>query len=254
VSPSIWTRCAGRSEIRPLRGRYGRVVEAQFRNSTRKLVDSDAEQELLEELIDRRAKLPVPAGFEGLHYLLYTPFRHPPLRNGSRFGTRLERGILYGARELPTAFAEVAYYRLVFLDGPAEDLGDLNLELTAFWFGIAAARGVDLSAPAFAESEAQISSKTRYDASQRLGAEMRAAGVQCCLYVSARAAQRQVNVAVFDNVFRPRQPLREEPWRCRATRAGVEFRSRTLLGPDRRHAFARAQFEVAGRLPAPALD
>ncbi|HYZ89810.1 MAG TPA: RES family NAD+ phosphorylase, partial [Myxococcales bacterium] len=114
------------------------MVEAQFRNSTRKLVDSDAEQELLEELIDRRAKLPVPEGFEGLHYLLYTPFRHPPLRNGSRFGTRLERGILYGARELPTAFAEVAYYRLVFLDGPAIDLGELHLELTAFWFGISA--------------------------------------------------------------------------------------------------------------------
>ena len=99
MSPSIWTRCAGRSELRPLRGRFCRVVEAQFRNSTRKLVDSDAEQEALEALIDR-AKDPVPPGFEDLHYLLYTPFRHPPLRNGSRFGTRQERGILYGAREL----------------------------------------------------------------------------------------------------------------------------------------------------------
>src|SRR5918911_1804344 len=190
VSPSIWTRCAGPSEVGALRGRFCRVVEAQFRNSTRKLVDSDAEQELLEELIDRRAKLPVPAGFEDLHYLLYTPFRHPPLRNGSRFGTRLMRGILYGSRELPTAFAEVAYYRLVFLEGPAVDLGELRLELTAFWFGIAASRGVDLSIPPFREYEARISSKTRYDASQRLGAEMRSAGVQCCLYVSARAAER----------------------------------------------------------------
>ena len=253
MSPNIWTRCAGPSEIRPLRGRFCRVVEAQFRNSTRKLVDSDEEQQLLEELIDRKAKLPVPAGFEGLHYLLYTPFRHPPLRNGSRFGTRLERGILYGARELPTAFAEVAYYRLVFLDGPAVDLGELRLELTAFWFGIAASRGVDLSAPPFREYEARISSKTRYDVSQRLGTDMRSAGVQCCLYVSARAVGRHLNVAVFDNVFRPAQPLREEPWSCSANRAGVELRARALLGPERRHAFARAQFEVAGRLPAPAL-
>jgi RES domain len=229
------------------------VVEAQFRNSTRKLVDSDAEQELLEELIDRRAKLPVPEGFEGLHYLLYTPFRHPPLRNGSRFGTRLERGILYGARELPTAFAEVAYYRLVFLDGPALDLGELHLELTAFWFGISAARGVDLCAAPFRQFEAQISSKTRYDASQRLGADMRSAGVQCSLYTSARAEGRQVNLAVFENVFRPKQPIREEAWSCRATRAGVDFRSRALLGPERRDAFTRAQFEVKGRLPAPAL-
>jgi len=229
------------------------VVEAQFRNSTRKLVDSDAEQQVLEELIDSRAKLPVPAGFEDLHYLLYTPFRHPPLRNGSRFGTRLERGILYGARELPTAFAEVAYYRLVFLDGSEADLGDLHLDLTAFWFGIAAARGVDLSEPPFRAHEAQISSKTRYGASQGLGADMRRAGVQACLYVSARAEGRCLNVAVLENVFRPRRPLREEAWSCTANRSGAEFRARSLLGPEHRHAFARAQFEVAGRLPAPAL-
>ncbi|HYR19716.1 MAG TPA: RES family NAD+ phosphorylase [Myxococcales bacterium] len=229
------------------------MVEAQFRNSTRKLVDSDAEQQVLEELIDRRAKLPVPAGFEDLHYLLYTPFRHPPLRNGSRFGTRLERGILYGARELPVALAEVAYYRLVFLDGTRADLGDLRLDLSAFWFGIAAPRAVDLSQPPFRAHEARISSKTRYTASQRLGADMRAAGVQACLYVSARAEGRELNVAVFDNVFRPGRPLREEPWSCTANRSGAEFRARTLLGPERRHAFARAQFEVDGHLPAPAL-
>ncbi len=254
MSQTIWTRCAGPSEVRPLRGRFCRVVEAQFRNSTRKLVDSDAEQEVLEDLIDRRAKLPVPAGFEDLHYLLYTPFRHPPLRNGSRFGTRLERGILYGARELPTAFAEVAYYRLVFLEGSAAQLGDLHVELTAFWFGLAAARGIDLSRPPFDAHEPQISSKTTYGASQRLGADLRAAGVQACLYVSARAAPRALNVAVFENAFRPRRPVREERWSCTANRAGAEFRSGTLLDPERRHAFARAQFEVAGRLPAPALD
>ena len=254
MSPSIWTQCAGPSEVRPLRGRFCRVVEAQFRNSTRKLVDSDAEQQVLEELIDRRAKLPVPAGFEDLHYLLYTPFRHPPLRNGSRFGTRTERGILYGARELPTAFAEVAYYRLVFLEGTAADLGELQIELTAFWFGIAAASAVDLSQPPFREHEARISSKTRYAPAQRLGADMRAAGVQACLYVSARAEGRQLNVAVFENVFRPRRPVREEAWSCTARRARVDFRARRLLGREERRSFPRAQFEVAGRLPAPALE
>jgi RES domain len=254
VSQSIWTQCAGPSEVRPLRGRFCRVVEAQFRNSTRKLVDSDAEQEVLEELIDRRAKLPVPPGFEDLHYLLYTPFRHPPLRNGSRFGTRLMRGILYGSRELRTAFAEVAYYRLVFLEGTTADLGDLQLELTAFWFGIAAARGIDLSRGPFREHEARISSKTRYAAAQRLGEDMRSAGVQACLYVSARAEGREINVAVFDNVFRPRRPVREEAWSCTANRARVEFRARRLLGRDGRYAFPRAQFEVASALPAPALD
>src|SRR5256885_2917733 len=147
MSQTSWPRCAGSSEVRPLGGRFHRVVEAQFRNSTRKLCDSDEEQEVLEKLIDERAKAPVPAGFEGLHYLLSTPFRHPPLRNGSRFGTRQERGILYGARDLPTAFAEVAYYRLLFLEGTEADLGVVSVELTAFSFGIAARLAIHLTRP-----------------------------------------------------------------------------------------------------------
>jgi hypothetical protein len=86
--------------------------------STRKLVDSDDEQQVLEGLIDT-AKPPWPTGrrFVGLHYLLATPFRHPPLRYGSRFGTRRERGIFYCAEEQATVLAEKAYYVLLFLEG-----------------------------------------------------------------------------------------------------------------------------------------
>src|SRR5438067_11366295 len=217
MSPTIWTRCAGDSKVRPLSGTFRRVVEAQFRNSTRKLVDSDAEQAALEALLDEQAKPPVPPEFAGLHYLLSTPFRHPPLRNGSRFGTRRERGILYGARELPTAFAEVAYYRLLFLEGTAADLGVVSVDLTAFSFGIAARRAIDLTRAPFASFEAEISSKTSYDAPQQLGLEMRQDGIQCCLYVSARAPGRSVCLAVFDDVFHFRRLSGEERWVCVAS-------------------------------------
>jgi RES domain len=240
-------------EPRRLAGRFRRVVEAQFRNSTRKLVDSDEEQRLLEELLDARAKLPVPAGFEGLHYLLYTPFRHPPLRHGSRFGRRRERGILYAARDLPTAFAEVAYYRLVFLEGTAAPLAPLLVELTAFSFRIAAARGIDLTEGAFRELQDRISSPVSYRDSQRLGGEMREAGVQACLYVSARARERGVNLAVFENVFKPPRPLDEERWACTAAPDRVEFRAQRLVGRDEAFAYERGQFLVNGKLPAPAL-
>ena len=236
-----------------MRGRFCRVVEAQFRNSTRKLVDSDAEQEVLEELIDRRAKLPVPAGFEGLHYLLYTPFRHPPLRHGSRFGTRRERGILYAARELPSAFAEVAYYRLVFLEGTAAPLSPIQVDLTAFSFRLAAQRAIDLTVEPFRAFEERISSPVSYADSQQLGHDMREAAVQACLYVSARARGRGVNLAVFDNVFRPQRPLDEERWTCTAARERVEFRAQRLVGEEESHAYERGQFLVNGKLPAPAL-
>jgi hypothetical protein len=233
--------------MKPLRAFFQRVVEAQFRNSTRKLVDSDEEQAILEELIDQHAKLPVPEGFEKLHYLLYTPFRHPPLHHGSRFGTRTERGILYGAGELPVAFAEVAYYRLLFLEGPREDLGPLSVELTSFTFGIRARKVADLS------GEPGVSSKTSYAKSQRLGRELREQGAQACLYLSARSRPPGECIAVFEDVFDPRNPKAERRWSCIATRARVEFRSQELLGPDERHGFFRDQFEVAGHLPAPGL-
>ena len=129
MSSSIWTQCAGDSELRPLRLSPWRAVEAQHQVSTRKLVDTLEEQQLLEELID--ASKPPDATRGRLHYLLATPFRYPPLRHGSRFGTRQERGIWYGAETRRTLFAEVAYYRLIFLEGTRADLGAVVTQLTA---------------------------------------------------------------------------------------------------------------------------
>src|SRR5215207_11623139 len=101
MSSSIWTRCAGDSEIRALHVSPWRVVEAQHQVSTRKLVDSAEEQALLEEMIDSVKPPDVTNG--RMHYLLFTPFRYPPLPHGSRFGRRTERGIWYGSLDLRTA-------------------------------------------------------------------------------------------------------------------------------------------------------
>jgi hypothetical protein len=84
MSSDIWTQCAGRSEVRPLKLTPWRVVESQHQVSTRKLVDTLEEQALLEELIDSAKPRDTTNG--RLHYLLSTPFRYPPLPYGSRFG------------------------------------------------------------------------------------------------------------------------------------------------------------------------
>ncbi len=251
MSRTIWTLSGGASNFHKLEGQFLRVVESQFRNSTRKLVDSDAEQAVLEQAIDT-AKNPVPAGFASLHYLLYTPFRHPPLRNGSRFGTRFERGIFYGAREIECALAEVAYYRFVFLEGTAAQLGKVETELTAFRFSIRAQRAIDLTAAPFARFEARISSKTDYARSQQLGRELRDAGAQAFLYVSARAESRGTNLGILENVFSAHGPTDEKMWRCTASRDKVELRLQRLL-EEARHVFLREQFLVRGTLPAPAI-
>src|SRR5688572_10544712 len=195
MSSSIWTRCAGDSEIRRLDVSPWRVVEAQHQLSTRKLVDSAEEQMLLEDLLER-AKPPSRAPSR-LHYLLATPFRYPPLRHGSRFGTRFDPGIWYGSDSRRTAFAEVAYYRLVFLEGSSADLDLLTAQPTAFSARVRTARGVDLSSKAFAKARSAIASPAQYSATQALGADMRTAGVEVAKYPSARDREGGLNVAVF---------------------------------------------------------
>ena len=250
MSSSIWTRCAGDSEVRPLRLEPWRAVESQHQVSTRRLVDTDAEQRLLEQLIET-AKPPERASGR-LHYLLFTPFRYPPLRHGSRFARRGEPGLWYGSETLRTAFAEIAYYRLLFLEGTGADLGLVETELTAFRCEVRTDRGVDLTAPPFADHRPVLASPVTYAETQVLGGAMRTAGVEAFRYASARDVRGGVNVGVMaPAAFGRRQPRAFESWHCTASRRRVEVASRGYFGRAV-HAYAREEFLVGGSLPAPA--
>ncbi|MGH7507037.1 MAG: RES family NAD+ phosphorylase, partial [Longimicrobiales bacterium] len=228
MSFSIWTHCAGGFEVRPLRLEPWRAVESQHQVSTRRLVDSDAEQQLLEELIEE-GKPPDRTGGR-LHYLLFTPFRYPPLRHGSRFGRRTEPPMWYGSETLRTVFAEVAYYRLVFLAGTTAELGTVETDLTAYRSQVRSARGIDLTAPPFAAYESVVASPASYDATQELGTAMREAGVEAFRYRSARDERGGVNVAVFDPAaFGRMRPRDFDNWHCIANRTGVEVASRAYM-------------------------
>lgn len=251
MSPSIWTRCAGDSEIRALTATVHRVVESQTLISTRKLVDSDDEQAILEALVESvKPKLPDTPAFRGLHYLLATPFRHPPLRHGSRFGARSEPSLFYGSLSLQTALAEVAYYRFLFLAGTAAKLDLVTTELTAFRVQIRTKRGVDLTSEAFASVSARVHSKTTYKDSQPLGAEMRKAQVQAFLFHSARDPARGKNIALYVPVFTTKVPTAFSQWVSTASHTRVEIAARDPLHPAR-IAFPRERFEVKGVLPDP---
>jgi hypothetical protein len=71
-----------------------RMVETQETTATLGIVDSMEEQALLEQLLDQ-VKPPYREGTQGMHYLLKTAFRYPPLKYGSRFGTRLMPSFFY---------------------------------------------------------------------------------------------------------------------------------------------------------------
>jgi len=248
----IWTPCGGKSNCRSLTLTPWRIVEAQHVTSTRALVDSDEEQRILEEEIDR-VKPALPDEFRGMHYLLFTPFRYPPLRHGSRFGTRQERSLWYGSEEITTAQAEVAYYRLLFFAGSSTIFENTELRLTAFTVSVFSKAGIDLTAIPFSKFEKHISSKTDYSSSQKLGLEMRNDGIEVFRYVSARDRKKGINVALFTpKAFSSKNPIASQTWVCVAGSNQVEFARSDLLVNEHK-VFEKTDFEVGGKLPSPAL-
>ena len=250
MSSTIWTQSAGSSEVRPLALEAWRVVEAQHLIATRKLVDSDAEQAVLEELLE--AEKPAAPDTQ-LHYLLFTPFRYPPLARGSRFGGRWERGLWYGSEEQRSAFAEVAYYRLLFLEGSRADLGLVEADLTAFRTPVKTKRGVDLTRAPFDRWRDSLASPTSYAATQPLGTAMRASGIEAFRYRSARDIEGGINIGVFTpRAFAARRPRDLQTWHASATRDSVEISRRDYFIREG-HRFPREQFLVRGTLPRPAV-
>ena len=227
------------------------MVESQSRSSTRVLVDSLDDHALLEQMLEE-SKPAAPEGTERLHYLLWTPFRYPPLLHGSRFGTRTEGGLWYGSEGLATAFAEFAYYQFYFLEGPVEPLGPLRRRVSVFQAQVRTERGVDLTRPPVVVFRASLSSPSLYQDAQALGAAMRADGVQACRFHSARDKTGGTNVVAFSpKAFFKRKPGPLQTWNCFATRTTVELTRDGVSGPTV-HSYARSEFLVDGALPRPA--
>jgi RES domain-containing protein len=241
---ATWTPDALSSEARPLAGRCWRVVEAQHVVSTLKLVDTLAEQELLERLLEGR-KPPVPPECRHLHYLLSTPFRYgAPCPRGSRFRRAgLTPGVFYGSDGVATAVAELAFARLVFFaESPSTPWPVNASEHTAFSVRFKTARGLALTVAPFVRHRAQWSHPTEYEACQTLADSARLAGVHVVRYASARDPEAGLNVALLTcEAFACRTPLERQTWRLQIGGTGVGaicgFPA-ARLGFDRR-AFAR---------------
>ncbi len=251
MSQTIWTRCGGEASFRRLRFRAWRVVEGQHVIATRKLVDSVDEHAVLEAMIDA-VKPPLPEGseFTGLHYLLTTPFRYPPLRHGSRFGGRFERGLWYGSLTTETALAETAFYRLLLLEGTRARFDVVTSEHSAFRVRLESSRAIDL-AQLPKRRVAPLSDRLSYRASQTFGQELRAAGGELLRFPSARDPGRGLNVAVWTpRVFREAQPHRSQTWTAQVMRAAVVFYRQDLSGAVQLE-FARELFGSGERLPHP---
>lgn len=247
---SIWAACASRAVPGPLAGEALRLVESQEQVATNALVRTLAEQALLEELIEA-SKPALPPTSTGLHYLLATPFRYPPLPWGSRFGSRFEPSLFYASRSTATCLAESAYYRCVFWAGMAKPPpAPLETRHTLFSVPLRAQRALPLHQPPFADFAAVLTDRRDYSQTQALGTALRAAGIDAIEYTSARDPDAGCNVGLFTPAaLGATKPTILDEWLCSTHADSVTYYSRT--GGGIRH-FPLAAFLVDGSLPLPA--
>lgn len=224
MSSPIWTPDALSSEARPYRGRCWRLVEAQHRVSTLKLVDTLDEQALLEELIEE-TKPVIPTDCLHLDYLLATPFRYGGIYpTGSRF-RRAGRtpGVYYAAEQVETAVAEMAFYRLLFFaESPDTPWPSDAAEYTAFAADLSTSRAIDLSEKPFADDPRWIH-PTDYTATQDIAEHSRTAEIEIIRYRSVRDTPDGRNVAVLTcRAFAAPRPTERQTWRIRLNAWGAQ--------------------------------
>jgi hypothetical protein len=225
MSSSTWTPAALSSEVRPLSGTCWRLVEAQHRVSTLKLVDTVEEQSLLEDLV-QSTKPALPPECEHLHYLLSTPFRYGAVYpTGSRFRRAgLTEGVFYAAEEPRTAVAEIVFYRLLFYaESPGTPWPQNAAEYTAFSAAYATRRAVDLTVGKLQKDKAQWMHLTDYESCQQLGDSTRSANIEIVRYMSVRDPRLGFNLALLTGrVFTRPRPLSEQTWHIRLSDAGAQ--------------------------------
>ncbi len=250
MSLPIWTPAALASEARPYAGRVWRLVEAQHKVSTLKLVDTLAEQALLEDLVEA-TKPKVPAECAHLSYLLASPFRYePPYPYGSRF-RRAGRtaGVYYAAETPETAVAEMAFYRLLFFaESPATPWPRDLADYTAFSATVATVAALDLTVPPLNGDAALWTDPTRYGPCQGLAEAARAGAVELIRYRSVRDPSAGCNVALLTcRGFADPQPGERQTWRVRLSPSGVQA---VCDFPDRRMDFPPQTFAADPRIAA----
>lgn len=208
-----------------------RMVETQEYAATLGLVDSSDEQFRLEQLLDE-VKPRYRPGTEKMDFLLKTAFRYPPLRFGSRFGTRLMPSYFYASEEPQTALAETAYYRFLFLQDMQIPYPDqFQSQHCLFSVAVSTKACLDLLDPVFANCQAQLNSPTSYQLSQAVGSWAHQRGdIEVIRFQSARrplSASPHVNLAIAKSaaLASPR-PISQQSWLCLTGNQQVSFSSR----------------------------
>ena len=192
------------------------------------LVDTLAEQALLEDLLEK-SKPPLTAPTRQLHWLLFTPFRYPPLPLGSRFRGPAEPGVFYGAETQQAACAELGYWRWRFLqDSPALDAID-PVQQTLFKTTVAGS-AIDVREPPLSARRDKWMHPTDYGACQALACQARLAQIQMIRYASVRDPDAAGCAAVLvPQAFVADSPSESQTWTLAVFRQQVLWRKDSIV-------------------------
>ena len=219
----------------PYRGNLWRVIEGQFRASTMRIVDTDAEQAVLEDILET-AKPPVPAPCQHLDYQFWSPFRYGSYPGYSRFRRPgPTKGVWYGSEDVLTAVAEAAWVSLrVFSASPETPFPKNPLERTAVLADIAVEKSIDLTTPEMA-GRGRWTDPDDYADCLDLADRVREDGCQAIRYASVRHPEHGGNVAVLDCAgFAQPAPISAQTWHLLLTPDLVRAHCETLR---QRHQF-----------------
>jgi len=217
-----------------------RVVESQEEAATLGVVDDADEQMALEALLDE-VKPMYRTGTEGMHYLLKTAFRYPPLKWGSRFGTRLMPSYFYASEAPYTALSECAYYRFLLLQDMLDPYPEpIRSEYCVFNALVASEHCLDLAGEPFNTVSDEVSNPASYAVSQSIGQwAYERQGVELIRFVSSRD-HAGINLAVAEpSAIRSKKPTVQERWQCLTKPAVVSFSSRAS---EQSYLFSKDQF------------
>lgn len=244
LDPSLFNPDA----LHPIMGSVFRLIESQEKAATLNLVSSMDEQFELECLLDKAKPLYRP-GTEKMHYLLKTAFRYPPLRYGSRFGSKNELSFYYASETELTCLIESAYYRFIILDHlETPYLKAINSEHSIFSVKIQCDRGLDLTNTVFKALQQMICSPSNYSLTQSIGKWVVSENIAADVirFPSARDASG-TNIAIANpSAIISKEPENMIQCLCQTTTEMVSFSSERLNRPLN---VSIKEFLIDGKLP-----
>lgn len=220
----------------PYRGNLWRLIETQSKPATARLVDTNAEQAVLEDILEA-SKPPVPEECRHLDYQFWSPFRYGCYPRASRFRRAGPTpGVWYGSETVLTAVAESIWGTLRFYAAsPGTPLPRWQVEHMAVQADIQAALAVDLTGTDWAD-EGAWDDPDDYSDCLDLADEVRAENVEAIRYASVRDPDHRANVAVLScAAFAQSAPIARQTWQILLRPGAVRAHCETLR---QQHMFA----------------